>query len=316
MASLAICTASTLDVRAERDTAAAALGQLVRGDVCELLDSAGAWYRVRKGVLEGFAHGDFLRLLPAVSTPSYLRDDAQLATVALVPPATRQARAPAGASAAQRALARSWNDVGGLLDLCCQRLGLAPAAALAVLQVESGGQGFDPNGRLIARFENHLFDALWGQAHADVYALHFRYDASRRWQGHQFRSQPDGAWQDVHVSQDREWQALGLARGFDDTAALRSASYGAPQILGRNHARLGYDSVQAMLAAFQADLRWHIVGLFDFVRADGLSSPGLDALRLGRFVDFAAFYNGTGNQQQYGARLQTAYEQALTVLPT
>jgi hypothetical protein len=315
MSDLAICTASTLNVQAQPSTNAALLGQLVRGDVCELLASAGAWYRVRKDSLEGFAHGDFLRVLPAHPTPSYLRDEADLASVALTAPDARRATAPAAATSTQRALAKTWNDVGGLLALCCQRLGLAPAAALAVLQVESGGQGFDPGGRLIARFENHLFDNLWGQANADVYALHFRYDPHRRWQGHQFRVQADGAWSDVHASQDSEWQALGLARGFDDTAALRSASFGAPQILGRHHARLGYDSVQAMVAAFQADLRWHIVGLFDFVRADGLTSPGLDALRLNHFVDFAAVYNGTGNMQQYGARLAAAYEQALTVLP-
>lgn len=315
MTNLAVCTANTLNVRAQPSTTAARLGQLTRGDVAELLASAGAWYRVRKGTLEGFAHSDFLRVLPAVDTPSYLRDDAQLAAVALPPPTDRQATAPPGASAAQRALAKTWNDVGGLLALCCTRLSLAPAAALAVLQVESGGRGFDVNGRLVVRFENHLFADLWGQVNAAVYALHFRYDGSRRWQGHQFRAQADGAWLDVHASQDSEWQALGLARGFDDGAALRSASFGAPQILGRHHARLGYDEVQAMLQAFQADLRWHVIGLFDFVRADGLTAPGLDALRLGRFVDFAAFYNGTGNMQQYGARLSAAYQQALTVLP-
>jgi len=90
-------------------------------------------------------------------------------------------------------------------------------------------------------------------------------------------------------------------RGFDETAALRSMSMGAPQILGSNYKRAGYASVQEMFDAYQTDIRYQIMSLFNFIRADG---GMVDALRRQNFHAFASSYNGSGQAQTYANLLQ------------
>ncbi len=89
---------------------------------------------------------------------------------------------------------------------------------------------------------------------------------------------------------------------------MRSISMGAPQIVGFNHARIGYDSVRGMFAAFQRDIRYQILGLFDFLKGPGMSSPMIVALQHRQFGDFAARYNGPGQAARYGDLIESHYE--------
>ncbi len=181
--------------------------------------------------------------------------------------------------------------------------------------MESSGAGFAADGRLIIRFENHQFWTFWGKREAARFQQFFRFDASRRWLAHQFRTTPSGAWRDVHRNQDREWKTLAFARTLDEIAALRSISMGMAQIMGFNHRRLGYGDVREMFEAMQADVRFQILGFFDFLRGNGAASPMIDSLRRNRFASFASSYNGAGNAAEYGARLGTAYDAACRVVP-
>ena len=54
---------------------------------------------------------------------------------------------PVVGSATARALAQTYNRIGGLTGVVAAELGLGPAAVLAVWQVESGGRAYTPGDR-------------------------------------------------------------------------------------------------------------------------------------------------------------------------
>jgi hypothetical protein len=311
----AICTADVLRIRKGPATSFAQVGQLARGDRFDVIGKEGAWYRIRRDPLEGFVHGDFVRLIDPTPTPAYLKDRPELRQVALPASTETQVRPRSGLGAAEKRAASAWNSYGGLLQTCGSLLGVEPRTAIAVLMVESSGAGFAPDGRLIIRFENHQFWDFWGKGAAPRFQRFFRFDASRRWLAHQFRTTPTGVWRDVHQNQVSEWKTLAFARTLDENAALRSISMGLAQIMGFNHPRLGYDDVRVMLDAMQADVRFQILGFFDFLRGDGTGSPMIDSLQRNRFAAFASLYNGAGKAAEYGAKLQAAYEAVCGVLP-
>lgn len=182
---------------------------------------------------------------------------------------------------------------------------MTDAASVAVLQVESSGSGFGAGGRLKIRFENHVFWSHWGRDHPDAFHRHFRFDASRRWQGHRFRARGEDPWEDFHdAGQSGEWRAFEHARGFDEFAALSSISMGASQVMGFNHHLIGYGSPQAMFDRFRRHERFHILSLFDFIKGPGTISPMLEALRRRRFTEFATHYNGSGQAAMYGGLIE------------
>jgi hypothetical protein len=322
-----------LRLRSEPSTEAAVIANLTDQTPLEILnddDPQSPWLLVATNDgAAGFVARDFVRRTdaptpmiagqPPVITPSpagppvqrlpgFFCSDPELATVPLA--ATGPNEIPIGAHlgpGAQR-LANTWNRYGGLLTVLADKLGIDPAVAVAVLLVESGGAGF-ANGRMIIRFENHLFYEEWGKAHADRFFQHFSF-GKPVWEGHTWRPSTQHPFQSFHGNQDAEWQVLTFAAGLDDTAAKRSISMGAPQILGRNHERIGYPTVQAMFNAFSSDERAHILGLFDFIRTDAAL---VQALRSGNYVAFASGYNGTG-QAQYYANLINESRQAFLAL--
>ncbi|MEZ4712543.1 MAG: N-acetylmuramidase domain-containing protein, partial [Caldilineaceae bacterium] len=198
-------------------------------------------------------------------------------------------------------LTNIWNRYGGLLSAVAAKLGIDPALAVAILAVESGGNAFGPDGRMIIRFENHLFYQYWGKQNQARFAQHFTYSGDRVWEGHTWRSDPNQPFQEFHGNQAAEWAALNFAASLDDTAAKYSISMGLPQIMGFNYQRIGYANVQDMFTAFQGDERNHVLGMFDFIKAD----PNmLQALRNNDYKAFASGYNGPGQAEYYGGLIQ------------
>jgi hypothetical protein len=310
-----ICTADVLRIRSGPAVNFAQIGQLARGERFDVVGKDGAWYRIRRDSIEGFVHGDFVRLIEVTPTPGYLKDRPELRQVALPAATETRIRPLSGLGASEKRAASAWNSFGGLLRACGAVLSVDPRTAIAVLMVESSGVGFAPDGRLIIRFENHQFWDYWGKSDAPRFQRFFRFDTSRRWLAHQFRTTPTGAWRDVHQNQDSEWKTLAFARTLDENAALRSISMGLAQIMGFNHPRLGYDDVRVMFDAMQADVRFQILGFFDFLRGDGTGSPMIDSLQRNRFAAFASLYNGAGKAAEYGGKLDAAYEAVCRALP-
>jgi hypothetical protein len=204
------------------------------------------------------------------------------------------------------AAVRAWNRFGSLLKALSERLGIEPELAAAVVAVESGGRGFEAQ-RMIIRFENHVFHRLWGKDNPQVFDAHFRFDPRERWKGHEWRPAANHAWQRFHGNQDAEWRVFDFACALDDTAAKESISMGLPQIMGFNHARIGYKTVQEMFAAFSTGEAVQLIGFFDFAK----DIPGLKSKD---FHAFARGYNGEGQAAEYARRMTSAYETLKTVL--
>lgn len=301
----AVVTASALNVRPTPSTDRAAIGQLDRGDQIEILDRSGSWYRIRHGAVEGFVHGDYVRLAESRQATGFLHERPELQEALLPAPAGEQ-RPTGSLQGTPLRAAQTWNRYGGLLLPLCELTAVERAAAVAVLLTESSGSGFR-NGRMIIRFENHVFERQWSDAASGGFAAHFRYDGSRKWTRHEFR-EGNGPWEPCHTSQDMEWRVFEFARKLNEAAALRSISMGAPQIMGFNASRIGYDSATEMFDRFAADERYHLVGMFDFVAGPGSTSPMLEALQQGRYEAFASHYNGLGQAAQYAERLRSYHD--------
>ena len=95
--------------------------------------------------------------------------------------------------------------------------------------------------------------------------------------------------------------------GLDDTAAKRAISMGAPQIMGFNHAAIGYESVQEMFDAFSRSENTQLIGFFDFVQGGSANSPSVLALQHQDFAAFAALYNGSGQAATYAGMMGNAF---------
>lgn len=190
-------------------------------------------------------------------------------------------------------------------------LGCSVAQIRAVFEVEASGAGWftDVRGDILARdglggfldgphlpkilFEAHVFDRETGG----------RFRAS-----HPNLSAP--RWTSaLYVGGQAEYVRLDQAMKLDRRAALRSASWGAAQIMGFNHIKAGFATVEGFVAAMKSGARAHLMAFVAFVKAAGL----VDALRR---IDgspanaraFAAGYNGEGYaKHDYHGRIARAF---------
>jgi hypothetical protein len=270
------------------------------------------WVKVRHQGKDGYVHAHYLHLdapllpdpdpdpIPPVGTfdPT---------TSPLEPPAAQKLNVPASAPYLARLAAEVWNRYGGLLTGLSAQLQIDPGVAIAVFAIESGGRGFGTDGRMLIRFENHIFHEYWGKNNQSKFNQHFRFDANQKWTGHQFRRGSGQGWQDVHIrQQSREWEAFEFANQLSSTAAKLSISMGAPQIMGFNYALVGFSSVHEMFETFTQGDREQILAFFQFVK--GKDNRKIDALQKRDYVTFAKYYNGTGQAQKYGGLIQDVYE--------
>jgi len=180
-----------------------------------------------------------------------------------------------------------------------------PLTALAFLQVESANRAFT-DGLITIRFEVHVLKAeLNNDA---LFDMHFKFtpgNYSDQW----WRPSPNAEWINAHGAMDARHKLLAFARGLNDTAALRSTGLGSAQVMGANHARVGYATPQAMFAAFKHPrygVNAQVLGFVNYV----LSDPALaDALRRRDWWEAVTRYNGEGQQAHYGNLLEQALAQ-------
>lgn len=246
------------------------------------------------------------------AAPAFLGQAIEFFSLPLAPEAARSKPLPMQPDF--RPVARAWNRFGGLLAAVCQRVALDVGCAVAVLCVESGGSGFGPDGRLKIRMEAHLFGRELKAAASPFwpdFPQHFRFAAAKPWLAQEFRPGAGEAWTPIHASQSSEWKALELARAWNEPAALRATSMGAPQILGSNHAVIGYASPRAMFDAFAAvenGERAQLLAFFDFLQFAHPRQQLLARLREQDFTAFARLYNGPGQAQAYAERIERCVE--------
>ena len=123
-----------------------------------------------------------------------------------------------------------------------------------LLEVESLGDGFDKQGRPKMLFEPHVFDRnLKGEERARARREGLAY--------------PD--WRRNYPADS--YPRLKKAIAINQTAALKAASWGASQILGENHRKAGYDTVEEFVLAMMEDEDNHVEAMISFCKKSGIA---------------------------------------------
>lgn len=166
------------------------------------------------------------------------------------------------------------------------------AEVLAVVEVEAGSTGFDAKGRPIILPEPHIFYKELGKvstAKRDrAVALGLAY---KKW-----KTKP------YPRTSDERYRNLEAMMAIDETAALKSVSWGLGQVMGFNYEAAGFPDVQTMVRAFTQSELNQLRGMFSFIATNGLD----DELRRDDYEGFTRGYNGTGQVAKYAARLRAA----------
>lgn len=170
------------------------------------------------------------------------------------------------------------------------RIGCDVAAVKAVAEVESRGGGFDPTGFPKTLFEGHWFSKLtkgkWDKSHPSL-------------------SFPKWTREFYGKGWEAESARLKAASELDRTSALMSASWGMFQIMGFNHAKCGFKTVQQFVNAMCKNEDVQLAAFTEYVINSGLA----DEMRDKRWKDFARLYNGPGYAaNQYDTKLADAYK--------
>lgn len=195
-----------------------------------------------------------------------------------------------------------------------QRLQCTVAQIRAVDEVESGGGWFtDMRADILAAdgpggfidgpnlpkilFEAHWFDHYTGGKYRGTHPNISSASWNRR----------------LYVGGQGEYARLANAMKLDRVAALKSASWGRYQIMGFNHSKAGFTTVDAFVEAMKLNEREHLEAFVNFV----LNSPGL-AGKLRKIsnmhadcIPFALEYNGPGQAQSdpaYNIRIARAHK--------
>jgi hypothetical protein len=248
----------------------------------------------------------------------FLKDDSDLMAAPL--PGKPVIRLQEEGGGIEVAVAAIYERFGGLLDALAEKTGVDAATIVSIWLVESSGRPFVAKHACI-RFEVHHFFERWGKRNRQEFDVHFRFgghnlQSGRAWENHEFRTEDAGAFGSVHHNQNSEYAALTLAQVLSgDEIALSCASIGGTQILIESHSWLGYESARQMYDSFQESERAHVLGFFDFCRAKPSPHAGdlIGYIRAGDWANFAKFYNGPGQIQEYARKVES-YRQAAVVL--
>lgn len=175
-------------------------------------------------------------------------------------------------------------------EAAAQEIGCDVAAIRAVCQVEAPKGGFNPDDTPVTLFEGHKF-YKYTEGRFSVQAPDLCF---KTWT----RAHYGKTWQQ---EQDRLQRAIAL----DRDAALKSASWGKFQIMGFNHAMVGFPTVQAFVNAMYESEGAQLQAFVRYVLTSGLAP----SLRRHDWAGFALGYNGSGfAENEYDTRLETAFE--------
>ena len=181
-------TTDTVNLRAEANTESKILEVLKPGTQVHIWQSQDAWLYVADTVRSGYLHSSYVQIgAPEPTGEQGGTKPEPFPEVPSEPPEAEKIDPGPNPTYIERQVASLWNRMGGLLKALAAQLAIDPATAVAVLTVESGGRAFDANGRMIIRFENHVFYDRWGKDNLAVYQQHFQFNANPRWTGHQWR---------------------------------------------------------------------------------------------------------------------------------
>ena len=182
-----------------------------------------------------------------------------------------------------------------LIDIVKNQSKIEPAALLAFIYVETGGQGFDKKtGKILIQFEPAWFKKQ------EPYA-------------------PSGFWSVNKVDvQSKEWQAFNDAWKINPHSAMLSTSIGLGQIMGFNYRRIGYKSVDEMWDDAKKGIDRQLFQIIKFIESD---IKLISAIKAHDWDRIATLYNGASykelakkiGRESYDISLKKAYESFLYI---
>lgn len=172
-------------------------------------------------------------------------------------------------------------------DAAAKRLGCEAAAIQAVAETEVKGEAWDDLGRPKILFERHYFSELTGRI----------FDATHP----DISNRNAGGYGLERLQYDR----LRRAAVLRESAALKSASWGMFQIMGKFHDEAGYATVEAFVDAMLVNQAKHLDAFVSVI----LARPALlRAIRAKDWTAFARGYNGKDYaKNNYDGKMRSAY---------
>lgn len=174
------------------------------------------------------------------------------------------------------------------IEAAAGRLLVEAAAIRAVVQIESAGAGFGPDGRPLILFDPGVFSELTGR----------RFDAS-----HPDVSQPQVRSGGLGRTQADRWAKLAAAVALDADAALKATSWGLFQIAGAAYREAGFPDVQSFALDISRSEQAQLAAFEQVIRSKSLE----DELRNKEWAAFARIYNGESGAERYAQALSDAY---------
>ena len=200
----------------------------------------------------------------------------------------------------------TFEEVVDVLNTEAPKYGLDPRVLRAVMQAESGQKPFGSDGKIIIRFEPHVFARATASKALGLNRRPTDEEANQHgskvlnpgmttiWEG---RKRVGG--------QAAEWETLARARAIDEHAAISSTSFGLGQVMGYNYKLAEYPSPTAMFEDFQTSGVAQALGMLRMIKNVPKQVKALKALD---FPAFVASYNGakigTSNNAGYVKRMQ------------
>lgn len=179
------------------------------------------------------------------------------------------------------------------INQAAERLGVSPRIIMAVNQVESRGNGFLSDGRIVILYERHIMyrQLAEKELNANYYMVNHPNLVNQKRGG--------------YYGGTTEHYRLNSAKMIDETSALESCSYGLFQIMGFHWELLGFESAQAMVAYMEASEGNQLDVFVRFVLADESMHK---ALKAKKWAEFSKRYNGSAYKSNlHDVKLAQAY---------
>lgn len=196
----------------------------------------------------------------------------------------------------------TWNTMLGIgriqgqVQTFARQYSVEPAVILAIQQVESGGNGFLPDGRPRILFEGHIF---WSELQK------VGINPNSHVSGNGDILYP--SWTRNHYKGGTaEYSRLDRAKRIHEVAALKSASWGEFQVMGFNHSVVGYSDVKSFVEAMHRPGGNQLSAVMEFCKNNNLLRHVQGSSK--NWASFARGYNGPGYAQNaYDKKLADAY---------
>lgn len=190
------------------------------------------------------------------------------------------------------------NDISQIAN----QIGLDYATLMAFISVESGGAGFNTDGKIIIQFE-----PTWFSKYLTQFKIAHSFNRTTDSHGNrQYTIQVgDKKIQNGVQGQTSEWIAFNTAFAIHPKAAMLSTSIGLMQIMGFNYASAGFSSVDAMWDSFKKGEYQQVLGGAMFIK----NNVALyNALKNKDWAHVAFYYNGANYaENNYDHKLANAY---------